>query len=62
MPIIQILLLLVIIGFLLYAVNAWIPIDAKIKTIINAVVILVVILWLLALFFPGLSGIRVGAG
>ncbi len=60
MGIIQVVVLLVVIGFLLFAVNSWIPIDGKIKQIINAVVIVVVILWLLTLFFPGLNTIRVG--
>jgi len=60
MDIIQILILLIVIGFILFAVNSWLPIDAKIKMIINAVVVLVVVVWLLSLFFPGLRGIRVG--
>jgi len=59
MGLIQIILLLVVVGFLLFAVNTWLPIDAKIKMIINAVVIIVVVLWLLTLFFPGLNAIRV---
>ena len=60
MDIIQILVLLIVVGFILFAVNQWLPIDAKIKLIINAVVILVVVIWLLSLFFPGMRSIRVG--
>ena len=60
MPIIQIILVLVVVGFLLWLVNAYLPMDAKIKTILNAVVVLVVVLWLLSVFVPGLAHWRVG--
>ena len=45
-----ILVTLIIIGILLYLVNTFIPMDGKIKTIINVVVIVIVILWLLQVF------------
>jgi len=38
----------------------FLPIDATIQRIIHAVVIVVVILWLLTLFFPGIGAMRVG--
>ena len=47
---IKILVILVVIGVLLYFANTMIPIYNKIKTIINAVVILGVIIWLLNVF------------
>ena len=50
MPIIHLLVVLVIIGVILYVINAVVPMDGKIKTIINAVVIVAVLLWLLSLF------------
>jgi hypothetical protein len=40
---------------LLWAVNSVIPLDGKIRQIINAVVIIAVVLWLLAMFIPGLG-------
>lgn len=50
----SILIPLAIAGILLWAVNAYIPMDDKIKKILNVVVIVVVILWLLQAF--GLLG------
>ena len=47
MPLIQLILVLVIVGVLLWLVNNYIPMDANIKKILNIVVIIVVILWLL---------------
>lgn len=41
---------LILIGVLLWLVNAYIPMDAKIKQILNAVVIILVVLWLLNVF------------
>jgi ABC-type glucose/galactose transport system permease subunit len=62
MPIIQLLVVLIVIGVLLYLVNTLIPMDQKIKTIINAVVILLVVLWILSLFFPAFGNFRIGRG
>jgi hypothetical protein len=47
---ISILITLIVIGVLLYLVNAFIPMDGKIKTIINIVVVICVILWLVQVF------------
>lgn len=54
------MIVLIVVGILLYAVNNWIPMDAKIKQILNVVVVLVVVLWLLSAFFPELRSIHVG--
>jgi low temperature requirement protein LtrA len=53
MPIISLIVILVIIGVILWAVNTYIPMDAKIKQIMNIVVVIAVCIWLLTLFFPG---------
>lgn len=45
----NLIIILVVVGVLLYLVNE-ITMDAKIKRIINAVVILCVVLWLLEAF------------
>jgi hypothetical protein len=47
--IIGLIVTLVIIGLLLHLVNRFIPMDASIKTILNVVVIILVVLWLLSL-------------
>ena len=50
MGIIQIVITLVVIGVILWAVNSYIPMDGKIKQILNVVVVIAVILWLLGVF------------
>lgn len=47
MPIIQLIVILIVIGVLLWLVNSFIPMDEKIKSILNAVVIIFVVIWLL---------------
>ena len=44
MPLIQILLTLIVVGVLLWLVNRFIPMAGSIKSILNAVVVIVVIL------------------
>jgi hypothetical protein len=53
-----------VVGVLLWLVNTYVPMDAKIKSILNAVVVIAVVLWLLNLFglLHQLRGIRVGTG
>jgi hypothetical protein len=50
MPLIQILIVLVVVGVLLWLVNSYIPLQGTIKSILNAVVIICVVLWLLNVF------------
>lgn len=50
MSLIHIVLVLIVVGFLLWLVNRFIPMASSIKTILNALVVIVVILWLLSLF------------
>jgi hypothetical protein len=61
MPLLTILIVLVVAGLLLWLVNTYIPMDHKIKTIFNVVVVIVVIVWLLKIFgvFAYLSNIHV---
>jgi len=50
MSILTILIVLIVAGVILYLVNNYIPMDGKIKNILNVVVVLVVIGWLLKIF------------
>jgi hypothetical protein len=50
MPLINIVFVLIVIGVLLWLMNTYIPMDAKIKQIINILVVVVVILWLCQVF------------
>ena len=46
----NIVLVLIVIGVLLWLANAYIPMDGKIKGILNAVVVICVVVWLLNVF------------
>lgn len=61
MSLISIVLVLIVVGLLLWAANSFIPMDAKIKMIMNVVVVIAVILWLLRAFglWGGLGDIKV---
>ncbi len=62
MSILALLFVLIVIGVALYLVNAVIPMDGKIKTILNVVVVLLVLVWLADVFFGlgSLGTVRVG--
>jgi hypothetical protein len=62
MPLIDLVIVLIVVGVLLWLVNNYIPMDGKIKSILNAIVVIAVIVWLLQVFgvLGSLSGIRVG--
>jgi len=47
---IALVITLIVVGVLLWLVNAFIPMDAKIKQILNVVVVICVVLWLLYQF------------
>jgi hypothetical protein len=59
---IQIVVVLIVIGVLLWLVNTYIPMASPIKTIINALVILFVCLWLLNAFGLLSGGPYIGNG
>ena len=50
MPILTILFVLIVVGLLLYLINNYIPMDGKIKSILNIVVVIMIIIWLLKVF------------
>lgn len=50
MPLLTVLLVLIIAGVVLWLVNTYIPMDGKIKKILNIVVVIIVIIWLLQIF------------
>lgn len=50
MSLIHVVLVLVVVGVILWAINTYIPLEAKIKTLLNIVVLIVVVLWLLNAF------------
>jgi len=50
MPLVQVVVILIVVGVLLGLINRYIPMAGSIKSILNAVVVIVVVLWLLNLF------------
>jgi hypothetical protein len=61
MSLIGIILTLVVVGVLLWLLNNYIPMDGKIKRILNGVVVIVVVIWLLQTFgnIGSLQNIRI---
>ena len=47
MSLVSIIVTLIIVGLLLWLVNNYIPMDGKIKNILNIVVVILVVIWLL---------------
>jgi hypothetical protein len=47
MSLIGLILTLVVVGVLLWLLNNYVPMDRKIKSIINVVVVIVVVIWVL---------------
>ena len=50
MSLISLAVTLIVIGVLLWLVNTYIPMDGKIKKILNVVVVICVVVWLLFAF------------
>ena len=63
MPLLQMVMVLIVVGVLLWLVNRFIPMQGTIKSILNGVVVIAVVLWLLNVFglFNSFSHIRVGS-
>jgi preprotein translocase subunit SecE len=51
MSIVEVIVILIVIGVLVYLLNTLLPVDHRFKTIINAVIIIATILWLADVFF-----------
>jgi hypothetical protein len=61
MPLLNIFIILIVAGVVLWLINTYIPMDRKIKNILNAVAVIVIIIWLLKVFglFNSLTNVRV---
>ena len=64
MPLMTVLLTLVVVGVVLWLVNTYIPMDGKIKQILNAVAVIATVIWVLNVFglFSRLGAVHVGNG
>lgn len=63
MPLIQVVMVLIVVGVVMWLINRFIPMQGTIKSILNGVVVIAVVLWLLNIFglFSYFSHIRVGS-
>jgi hypothetical protein len=61
-PLIEVIVVLIVVGVLLWLINTYIPMAAPIKSILNAVVVIVVVVWLLKVFglWSYITSIHVG--
>ena len=61
MPLITVIIVLVVVGVALWAINTYIPMAKPVKTILNIVVVVILCLWLLQTFgvIDSIRGIRV---
>ncbi|MDD4617393.1 MAG: hypothetical protein PHW76_09900 [Alphaproteobacteria bacterium] len=50
MSLVSIVIALIVVGVLLWLINTYIPMDTKIRSILNGVVVIIIILWLLQAF------------
>jgi hypothetical protein len=62
MPLINLVIVLVVVGVVLWVINSYIPMQSTIKKILNVVVVIGVIIWLLSVFgvIGNISAIRIG--
>ncbi len=62
MPLLNIVIILIVVGVLLGLVNRYIPMASSIKSILNGVVVIAVVIWLLQLFgvLGSLNNIHIG--
>lgn len=47
MSLITVIIVLVVVGVILYLINKYVPMDAKVKTILNWAIVIILIIWLL---------------
>jgi hypothetical protein len=62
MPLVNLVIALIVVGVLLYLINRYIPMASSIKTILNAVVVVAVVVWVLQVtgLWTGISTFKVG--
>ncbi|MDD2529237.1 MAG: hypothetical protein PHW35_14785 [Lentimicrobiaceae bacterium] len=50
MPVLTIVIVILVVGVILWLINRYIPMQRTIKNILNAVVVIVLVIWLLKVF------------
>jgi hypothetical protein len=49
-PLLEVVIVLIVVGVLLWLVNSFIPMASAVKSLLNAVVVIALIVWLLKVF------------
>ncbi len=62
MPLIEVVIVLIVVGVLLWLINTYIPMAAAIKSLLNAIVVIALIVWILKVFglWSYIVNLRVG--
>ncbi len=62
MPLLEIVVVLIVVGVILWLINTYIPMAAPIKSLLNAVVVIVLVVWILKAFglWHYITDLRVG--
>jgi hypothetical protein len=62
MPLVEVVIVLIVVGVILWLINTYIPMAPAIKSLLNAVVVIAVVVWILKLFglWSYITSFRVG--
>lgn len=62
MPLVEVVIVLIVVGVLLWLINAYIPMASAVKSLLNAVVVIALIVWILKVFglWHFIANIRAG--
>jgi glycerol-3-phosphate acyltransferase PlsY len=57
MSLLSLIFILAVIGVLVWLVNTYVPMASSVRRILNAVVVIIIVLWLIGLFTGGDIGV-----
>ncbi len=62
MPLIEVVVVLIVVGVILWLINSYVPMASSIKSLLNAVVVIALIVWILKVFglWSYIVNLRVG--
>jgi hypothetical protein len=62
MPLIEVVIVLIVVGVILWLINTYVPMASAVKSLLNAVVVIVLIVWILRVFglWAYVMNLRVG--
>lgn len=60
MDLISLVIVLVVVGVVMWAINMYVPMQPDIKNLLNIVVVLILVVWILSMFIGYFPAIHVG--